>query len=148
MDGVGERGAPGVPGARGRGDRGVSTLEVVLLAPLMVLFLIVLFGLGQVVSGRGAVDGAARDAARAGSLERDPDAALEVAAAIVQERLERTCAAGSVRVSSPPASRHERGGVYIVEVSCRVRTMEVLGLHAVTVTGRAASPVDYYRRSG
>ena len=48
----------------GGGDRGLSTIEVVILAPIMILFILVLVGFGQLVEGRGAVDSAARDAAR------------------------------------------------------------------------------------
>ena len=56
--------------AAGARDRGLSTIEVVILAPVMILFILVLVAFGQLVDGRGAIDGAARDAARAGWIPR------------------------------------------------------------------------------
>ena len=57
-------------------DRGLSTVEVVILAPVMIMFILVLVAFGQLVDGRGALDGAARDAARAGSIQKDHGTAI------------------------------------------------------------------------
>ncbi|WP_323384911.1 TadE/TadG family type IV pilus assembly protein [Streptomyces calidiresistens] len=123
-------------------------MELVLLAPLIITFVLVLAGLGQMVSGRNAVDGAARDAARAGSLERTAAEARAASTAVVGDQLERVCVPGSVRVR-PTGSGHEPGSLYAVEVSCRVRALAMLGLPiTTTVSSTSASPIDPYRRSG
>jgi Flp pilus assembly protein TadG len=57
--------------ARRRRDAGVSTVEVAFLAPLMVAMLTIIVGLGIMVNTHGVVEEAARDAARAGSLQGD-----------------------------------------------------------------------------
>ncbi|MCE7080604.1 TadE/TadG family type IV pilus assembly protein [Streptomyces sp. ST2-7A] len=129
-------------------DRGVTAVEMVLLAPLMITFVLVLVALGQMVSGRNAVDGAARDAARAGSLERTTGEAASASNSVVGDQLGDICVPGSVRVR-PTGSGHEPGSLYTVEVSCRVRALAMLGLPVTTsVSSTSASPIDPYRRSG
>ena len=87
---VARRRTRGLPYA-GAHDRGLSTIEVVILAPVIILFVLILVAFGQLVDGRGAVDGAARDAARAGSLQRSGSAALEQATTVAQDDLAGTC---------------------------------------------------------
>src|SRR3954470_18998147 len=79
-------------------DRGLSSIEVVILAPIMILFILVLVAFGQLVDGRGAVDGAARDAARAGSLQRDAVSAMEQASAAARADLDDTCVSGTMEI--------------------------------------------------
>jgi Flp pilus assembly protein TadG len=130
------------------GDRGLSSIEVVFLAPLIILFVLVLVGLGQLVSGRGAVDGAARDAARAGSLERDQASARASAERVALSQLDDICVSGSVR-TTPESRVFAPGGLYVVTVTCRVRGLDTLGLNlSSTLTGRSSSPIDTYRRAG
>ncbi|MDT0267939.1 TadE/TadG family type IV pilus assembly protein [Streptomyces sp. DSM 44915] len=133
----------------GGADRGMSSLEVVLLAPLMIAFLLVLVAFGQQVSGRNAVNGAARDAARAGSLERSTGAAMNAAAEVAEGQLGDICVGGSVRVTRTTPAGHEPGSLFGIEVSCRVRGLDMLGVGLTsTLSGRSSSPIDPYRRSG
>ncbi|MFT2018073.1 TadE/TadG family type IV pilus assembly protein [Streptomyces sp. 796.1] len=143
-------------GAAGRGSRagtagrasdaGLSTIEVVILAPVMILFILVLVGFGQLVDGRGAVDGAARDAARAGSIQHDYDIAMREARKAAAADLEDVCT-GSVNVRMT-GSRFEPGGFFKVEVSCEVRGLRMIGLDiGSTVKATASSPIDPYRRA-
>jgi len=53
----------------------MSTVELAFLAPLLVLMLVIIVGLGIMVDTRGVVNEAARDAARAGSLQGDTSGA-------------------------------------------------------------------------
>ncbi|GAA1903399.1 TadE/TadG family type IV pilus assembly protein [Streptomyces sodiiphilus] len=141
---TGERGP--LRGARGEG--GLSSIEVVFLAPLIITFILVLVAFGQLVSGRGAVDGAARDAARAGSLERSQGAAMASARRVANGQLDDICVSGTVTVSSSGGA-FEPGGLFGVEVSCRVRGLDLLGLNVATrLTGSSSSPIDPYRRAG
>lgn len=139
-------GANGGLRAAGPGDQGISTIEVVILAPVMILFILVLVAFGQLVDGRGAVDGAARDAARAGSLQRDGGTAMRQAQAAAEADLKGTCLDHpTVRKTS---SGFEAGTVFAVEVSCRIRGFGILGLDiSNTITSTSASPLDRYRRA-
>ncbi len=140
-------GATGVPGGEARaGDAGLSTIEVVILAPVMILFILVLVGFGQLVEGRGAVDGAARDAARAGSIQHDYDVAMREARKAAAADLKDVCV-GSVNVRMT-GSRFEPGGFFKVEVSCEVRGLRMIGLDiGSTVKATGSSPIDPYRRA-
>ncbi|WP_234313575.1 TadE/TadG family type IV pilus assembly protein [Streptomyces sp. NBRC 109706] len=127
----------------------MSSLEVVLLAPLMIAFILVLVAFGQLVSGRNAVNGAARDAARAGSLERSTTAAMGAATRVAEGQLDDICVSGSVTVRRTTDGGHEPGTLFGVEVSCRVRGLDMLGVGVTsTISGLSSSPIDPYRRSG
>jgi Flp pilus assembly protein TadG len=128
-------------------DRGVSTIEVVILAPVIILFILVLVGFGQLVEGRGAVDGAARDAARAGSIQRSESVANQEALAAAQADLKNICVSGTLQVS-----QLSRGfapdSLYKVQVSCTIRGLRNLGLNIDrTITSTAVSPLDPFRRA-
>ncbi|MFG3134697.1 TadE/TadG family type IV pilus assembly protein [Streptomyces sp. NPDC048211] len=139
---AGDRGRPGCVA----GDGGVSTIEVVILAPIMILFILVLVGFGQLVDGRGAVAGAARDAARAGSIQKDRGLAMSEARKAAEADLADVCA-GPVTVAKT-SNGFEPGGFFTVEVSCKVRGLGMLGLDIpTTLTGRSTSPLDPFRRA-
>lgn len=126
-------------------DRGVSTIEVVILAPIMILFILILVAFGQLVDGRGAVDGAARDAARAGSIQHDQSIAMDQAIAAAKADLGDTCVDGSLEVHQTSAG-FEAGTFYTVQVSCTIRGLGSLGLDIKkTLTSSASSPLDPYR---
>ena len=134
---------------RWRGDRGLSTVEIVIIAPLILLFILVLVSFGQHVSGRSAVYGAARDAARAGSLERSTAAAMREARAVVDDQLRNVCVAGTVSVRRTSGGGHAPGTLFSVEVSCQVRGLDLMGFGlTTTMSGESSSPIDPYRRSG
>ncbi|MFD4574904.1 TadE/TadG family type IV pilus assembly protein [Streptomyces sp. NPDC058417] len=129
-----------------RADRGISTVEVVILAPVMILFVLVLVAFGQLVDGRGALDGAARDAARAGSIQKDPATALAEARRAARADLQDVCSGPvSVTRTSPGFAPDT---LFTVEVSCEVRGLAMLGLDIpTTLTSRFSSPLDPFRRA-
>ncbi|RMB82221.1 TadE/TadG family type IV pilus assembly protein [Streptomyces shenzhenensis] len=135
--------------ARGRsadGDRGLSTVEVVILAPVMILFILVLVAFGQLVDGRGALDGAARDAARAGSIQKDHATALAEARRAAEADLADVCS-GPVSVVQT-SQGFEPDTLFTVEVSCQVRGLAMLGLDVPTrLSASFSSPLDPYRRT-
>ncbi|WP_419995890.1 TadE/TadG family type IV pilus assembly protein [Streptomyces boninensis] len=125
-------------------DHGISTIEVVILAPVMMMFILVLVGFGQLVEGRGAVDGAARDAARAGSIQHVRGTAVAQAEEAAKADLEGVCT-GPVQVTA--GGDWEPGGVFTIEVSCEIRALSMIGLDIPTsLTGKGASPIDPYKR--
>ncbi|MFZ3472160.1 TadE/TadG family type IV pilus assembly protein [Streptomyces sp. 4.24] len=128
------------------GDRGISTIEMVILAPVAFLFILVLVAFGQLVEGRGAVDGAARDAARAGSIQKDRVTAMSEAVKAAEADLKGVCA-GPVTVRKT-SEGFNPDGFFTVEVSCEIRGLAMLGLDVPkVVTGRSTSPLDPFRRA-
>ncbi|MFL6114613.1 MAG: TadE/TadG family type IV pilus assembly protein [Catenulispora sp.] len=124
-------------------DAGVSSVEVVLLAPLIVLMILLVISLGVMVNVRSEVAGAARDAARAGSLQGSgQDAAIQAQTAADAD-LGSRCQ-GSAKVDGayvPPAGTG--GGYYQVTVSCTIDMTGygVFGAHK-TYTKTFAAPID------
>ncbi|MFD9463695.1 TadE/TadG family type IV pilus assembly protein [Streptomyces sp. NPDC060027] len=129
-----------------RRDRGLSTIEVVILAPVMILFILVLVAFGQLVDGRGALDGAARDAARAGSIQKDHATAIAEARKAAEADLADVCS-GPVTVTQTSAG-FEPDTLFTVEVSCEVRGLAMLGLDVpTTLEASFSSPLDPFRRT-
>jgi Flp pilus assembly protein TadG len=129
-----------------RDDTGLSTIEVVILAPVMILFILVLVAFGQLVDGRGALDGAARDAARAGSIQKDHGTAMAEAKKAAEANLEDVCS-GPVTVVQKSAG-FEPDTLFTVEVSCEVRGLATIGLNIpTTLSASFSSPLDPYRRT-
>ncbi|CAL9275514.1 hypothetical protein SUDANB5_04021 [Streptomyces sp. SudanB5_2050] len=127
-------------------DAGLSTIEVVILAPVMILFILVLVGFGQLVDGRGALDGAARDAARAGSIQKDHGTAIAEAKRAAEANLADVCS-GPVSVVQKSAG-FEPDTLFTVEVSCEVRGLAMIGLDIpTTLSATFSSPLDPYRRT-
>src|SRR3954471_5866319 len=100
----------GTPDAvRAADDRGLSAVEVVILAPVLILFILVLVAFGQLVDGRGALDGAARDAARAGSLQGERGAADRAALEAATNDLRGICQ-GAVHMTTDGTNWTAQGG--------------------------------------
>lgn len=126
-------------------DRGLSTIEVVILAPVMILFILVLVAFGQMVDGRGALDGAARDAARAGSIQKEEGVAMSEARKAADADLSDVCS-GPVTVTKTSAG-WANAELFTVEVSCEVRGLAMLGLDIPThLTASFTSPLDPFKR--
>jgi Flp pilus assembly protein TadG len=131
-----------------RTDRGVSTIEVVILAPVMILFILILVAFGQLVDGRGSVDSAARDAARAGSIQHDEGPAMDEARAAATADLDDTCVSGTLQVTKTSAG-FTPGGLFSVQVTCKIRGLGDLGLKIdKQMTSTGVSPIDPYKRAG
>lgn len=148
--------SPRVSVPSGPSDRGMSAVEVAILAPVIVLFLLFLVGLGRLVEARGQVDAAARDAARAATVQRD--------AGVVQGVVEQVAAADL----SVPRGGGDRpwcdgqpsvgwsgdfapGGTITVQVSCEVKLdgLDWLGFEPRrTISSEASAPLDTFRRVG
>ncbi|MFJ8810739.1 TadE/TadG family type IV pilus assembly protein [Streptomyces sp. NPDC102490] len=127
-------------------DRGLSTVEVVILAPVMILFILVLVAFGQLVDGRGALDGAARDAARAGSIQKDHGTAIAEAKRAAEANLSDVCSGPVSVVQKSPG--FEPDTLFTVEVSCEVRGLASIGLDIpTTLSATFSSPLDPYRRT-
>ena len=134
------------------GERGSVSVELALLAPALLLLVAFAVLAGRTQIAEGAVQEAARAAAREASLARD----AATAAALAGAQAERTLAAQDLRCpntsvdvdtagfAAPPGQR----GDVTVTVTCVVGMTDLLapGLPGtVTVEAAFTSPVDAYR---
>lgn len=137
------------------GESGMSTVEVVLLAPLVIGFIMVLVCFGVLVNVHGDVQGAARDAARMGSLQRDYATAIDAARQAASADLRGTCAGGAQvdevdAVSKLSSRTFTSGSLYTIQVTCSVPLsgLDWFSLGTQTVVGYSTAPLDTYRRAG
>lgn len=129
-------------------ESGMSTVEVVLLAPVVIFVLLLLAGLALMVNAKGVVGSAAADAARMGSLQRDPASAANAAIATADADLHGSVfcqdgAGGAPDMSNPAPTGFAPGSVFVVTVNC---TVNYFGVN-MTVTSVGVSPVDLYRQA-
>ncbi|GAA4940615.1 hypothetical protein GCM10023334_051790 [Nonomuraea thailandensis] len=118
-------------------------VETVMLAPVFLLFLMFLAGAGVLVESQGRVNGAARDAARAASVQRSLDDAEAAAEAITTNVLEGRCQSAAVSLDG---SEWEQGGQVRAEVSCEL-DLAFLGFGGTKrLTGTAVVPIEQFRR--
>ncbi|MFD5610542.1 TadE/TadG family type IV pilus assembly protein [Kitasatospora sp. NPDC127060] len=126
-------------------DAGISTVELVLIAPVLMLLVLLLVGLGQIVDARSSLDGTARDAARAGALERDYTSAIAAATDAANREGARVCSGGAVQVST--SGNFQPGGLFTVTLSCRARGLRGTGLPvSADISATSTAPLDLYRR--
>ena len=64
---------------RGRREEGNAALELVILAPVILLLIGMVVAAGRIAIANGSIDAAARDAARQASLARSPQQARSAA---------------------------------------------------------------------
>lgn len=136
----------------GRDDGGDATLELVILAPVVLILIGLLIAGGRASVAQGAVDAAARDAARQASIARSPSEAQATAIASARFELRQgsldctpvvhvtAAAAFAVPVGQPSQ--------IVARVSCTVPLSGLLvpGLPgSKTLTATFTSPLDPYR---
>ena len=129
-------------------ERGSAAVELVLLAPVLLVLLMVAVAAGRFSLARGRVDEAARDAAREASTWRT---AGEATAHGTQRGLnslaasKMACRSPSVRLDTAGL---RPGGVVTADVTCVVDLSDLLGLGIGgrrTFHARAVSVVDTFR---
>lgn len=131
-------------------DAGTMALELAILTPLLVAFMMLMVGLGRIVEAQSQVDGAAHDAARAASIARTragAEAAAREAVDAVMGGRKLWCQGGPR--TDVDLSDWRRGGQVTVSVSCDADLggLSLVGLAASkTLTGRATAPIDTLRR--
>ena len=134
------------------GERGAVSVELALLAPALLLLLSFAILAGRTQIAEGAVQEAARAAAREASLARD----AATAAALAGAQAEGTLAAQDLRCQRTTFEVDTAGfqtppgqpGDVTVAITCVVGMADLLapGLPgAVTVAASFTSPVDAYR---
>lgn len=132
-------------------DRGSMSLELVVLAPVVIVLLLLVVAFGRVAHSRQLVESAAAAAARSASLASSPSEAAaraHRAAAASLADAGVSCRTMSAVVDS---SGFRAGGEVTVAVSCTADLSDlalsgVPGQH--TLTGQARSPLETYRPYG
>jgi Flp pilus assembly protein TadG len=131
-----------------RREKGGAAIELVLVTPLLLLFVLVAVAFGRLANARLQVNDAASQAARAASIARDPGTASAAAhrtavASLAGHRL--TCQRVAVTIDT---SAFHPGGAVTARITCTVALADLAPLPVPgqeTVQATATSPIDVYR---
>lgn len=131
-----------------RDERGTSALELTLIAPLLLVVLLFVVGLGRMAHARQQIEAIAADSARAASLERNTSQsahAAELAAARSLGEAGVSCTNLDVNVD---LASYQPGGRVTVTVSCKTKLSDVTlggfpGSRVFTAT--SVVPIETYR---
>ena len=134
------------PSPAGRRDQGSITVEMVVLTPALVLVMLFVAAAGRMVEAQSQVDGAARDGARAASVQRDGGQVRPAAIQAAGDDLNPTggksvCPDGLSTGAQPEQVVNGHASQVQVTVAC---TINLLIVPSVTVTGSAVAPVDTF----
>ena len=129
-----------------RDERGSMAVEIVILTPVLMMFVMLIVACGRYVAVQGDMQATARDAVRAASLQRDVESARAAAGEVVARSLDRdtTCSGFTLTGFAP-------GGTARVDLSCSVSYagLGLIGLPgSVAVSAASNAPIDVYRRTG
>lgn len=137
--------------ARHSGDDGSISLEIVIVAPLLIMLLLLVVGFARVAQANTTVDSAAYAAARAASISRGAGQASTSARAAAQGVLDQEglkCPASVDVDTSGFATEPGQSASVNVTVTCPVPLgdLSVPGLPGTrVVTSDASSVIDTYR---
>jgi len=133
---------------RGRGERGGAAVEFAIVAPLLIMMFLFIFGLGRLGTAREAVEGAARDGAREASIARSAGAADTTAQQVVTATLVDKKVSCSNRQVTVDTGNFRPDGTVTVHVACTVANGDVImsGLPGTsTLHSDFVAWVDKYR---
>ena len=129
-------------------ERGSATVELVILTPVLILFLLLYLGFGRVTRAEQLVDDAAAQAARAATLNYTSPggatAAAEQAAAQALTESGLACASDQVTVDT---ADDRPGGSITVHLACHTDLSQVIAAGfpgSTTLTASSTSPIDPY----
>lgn len=131
-----------------RGERGATSVEIVLLVPVLVGCILVIAGGARYVEARGQVGAAAAAGARAASLASDPSAGVrEGRTAAVRATTDRgpECASFDVHVDT---GAFQPGGVVSATVTCVADLSDLVGFGlpgSKIFTASTVVPVESHR---
>ncbi len=131
-----------------RGDDGSVTTELVMITPVAIVLLCLVALAGRTTMANGRVEGAARDAARSASFERDAASAQLAAQRSATDALNAAtvhCASTDVTAD---VSSFTAGGQIEVTVTCDINLSDLglIGLSGTrAITATSVEPIDVYR---
>lgn len=106
-------------------ERGSAPVELTLLAPVLLVMLLFVVGLGRMAHASQQVESVSADAARAASLERNTAASTGVAHAAARSSLDRAGLSCVSMLVDVDVSNYQPGGAVRVTVSCTSRMSDV-----------------------
>lgn len=130
------------------GSQGSASVELTLLTPAMLLVVMLAVTAGRLTQARLDVTDATHQAARAASIQRQPETANTQAREVVAASLRGhrlTCHPYRVAVNTHGL---RPGSAVIATTRCTVHLRDLVGLHlpgTTTITANAASVTDRYR---
>lgn len=139
--------------------RGTASLELVILAPFLLLLMMLIIAFGRYAQTEDLVDQASRDAARAATAQNDKSQVPTIAQKVVTEAMVN--APQSCRDTARPAAPVFNGRAFelpdpsqpidiasvTITVSCTIdmSDLAVLPLDKVQISRTFTSPLDRYR---
>jgi Flp pilus assembly protein TadG len=129
-------------------ERGSAPVELVIITPVLILFLLLYLGFGRISRAEQLVDDAAAQAARAATLNY---LGPGQAAAAAQQAAAQALSAGGLACASDQVSvdtgNDHPGGSITVHLSCDADLSQAIaaGLPgSVTLSASSTSPIDVY----
>jgi Flp pilus assembly protein TadG len=133
---------------RARTDRGTMALEMVILAPILLILFMFLLACGRYFQTSSLLENAARDGARSASQARSlTDAQARVDAAVTRT-MDQGVASCKATASGIITTAFTAGTPLSVEVTCTIdyRDLGLLGIGGdTTITKKFSSSLDPYR---
>jgi Flp pilus assembly protein TadG len=133
---------------RRRRERGSAPVELVIITPVLILFLLLYLGFGRITRAEQLVNDAAAQAARAATLNYlSPGQAAAAAQQAATQALSASglaCAGDQVSVDT---GNDHPGGSITVHLACHANLSQAVaaGLPgSVTLTASSTSPIDVY----
>lgn len=134
--------------ARKQDERGVLSLELAIVAPILIALMLLMVGLGRMALARQEVNAAAYEAARTASLER----VVPVASSQGRQAAERTLAERGLSCSrlsvDVDTSGYQSGGQVTANVVCvaKLSDLAMAGLPgSKTYRATATVPIEQFR---
>lgn len=132
-------------------ESGSMSLEMVLITPIFIAFLMLLVGVGRIVDAQSQMDGAARDAARAASIARSAGAAADFADRSAGDTLRGTSWCEDGPAVHTDVGEWGPGGRVRVTVDCQADLggLSFIGLPGTKkLSGTAVAPIDTFTFRG
>lgn len=131
-----------------RGERGASSVELVIVTPVLIMLILLVVGLGRMTLARQDVDSAAYEAARAASLQRAAGAAARDGHAAARRAIDQTGLSCHHLQVDVDTSDYQPGGHIQASVTCVADLSDVTlsGLPGTkTYTSDASVPIEQWR---
>jgi Flp pilus assembly protein TadG len=125
-------------------------LELAIMTPVLVAFMMLMVGVGRIVNAQSQVDSAARDAVRNASIARSAADAQGRAQTAAAESMKNFgwCQGGPAALAD--TGSWAPGGLVSVTVTCDADLggLTLIGLPgSKQMTGKATAPLDTFRRA-
>lgn len=130
-------------------DRGSSSMELAVLAPIVIALVLLVVAFGRVAHGRQLVESVAWSAARSSSLAVSPAAAADRAQESAQSALADAGLSCASLTATVDTSTFRAGGHVTVTVACTadLSTLAIPGVPgSITLTETASAPLETYRQ--